>query len=69
MRKLLVVALVLFAMAFSFGFTAEQPQAKTKCWYECDCNGVALYCCRSGPIVSCKVLIDAPFECTQQAGC
>ena len=58
-------------MTFALGtIGADQPQAKgSNCWYQCDCNGVVLYCCRSGPIVSCKVVFNAPFGCTQQAGC
>jgi len=74
MRKLLVVALVVFALAFTLGiFTAPQSQAagggSTKCWYTCDCNGTVLYCCRYGAIVNCKVVVFAPIECTQQADC
>lgn len=70
MRKLLVVTLLVFIMALSIGFViTEQAQAKTRCSYECSCNGVVLYCCRTGPIVSCKIVLNAPIECTQQAGC
>lgn len=70
MRKLLVVAFLVFAMTFALGtLGADQPQAKGGCWYTCDCNGVTLYCCRSGPIVNCKVVFNAPIGCTQQAGC
>lgn len=70
MRKLVVVALLVFAMAFAASFMGvEQPQAASNCWYTCDCNGVTLKCCRSGSIVSCKVVFNSPIQCTQQAGC
>ena len=70
MKKLLVVALVVFAMAFGLAlFSADQPQAGTRCWYDCDCNGVTLYCCRTNGKVLCKIVLNSPVECTQQAGC
>ena len=70
MRKLVVVALLVFAIAFAASFVGvQQPQAATKCWYTCDCNGVTLKCCRYGAIVNCKVIVNSPVQCTQQAGC
>lgn len=70
MRKLLIVAFLVFAMTFALGtIGAEQPQAIGNCWYSCDCNGVVLYCCQIGQNVTCKVVFNAPFGCTQQAGC
>lgn len=70
MRKIITVALIVFALAFTFGISSDTPQAAgSKCWYSCDCNGTALYCCRTQGKVVCKVLIFSPIECTQQADC
>ena len=69
MRKFLIAALTMFALAFAIGLvTAEQPQAAT-CWYACDCNGTPLKCCKSGNVTTCKVVKDSPLQCTQGANC
>ena len=70
MRKLLVVALVVFALAFTLGLiTTPQSQAAGNCWYACDCAGKVLKCCQIGQSVSCKVVFNAPWGCTQQYDC
>jgi hypothetical protein len=69
MRKILIAALAVFSLAFAIGLiTAEHAQA-AKCWWQCGCNGEALYCCRSGPIVNCKVVVNPPINCPQVADC
>ncbi len=63
MKKFLISALVVFALALSIGLlTADNAQA-AKCWYSCAGNGEYLYCCRSGPIVQCKIVFSAPISC------
>jgi hypothetical protein len=60
MRRLLVVIVlvVAFASGVLFGLGAPDANAgKAKCWTSCE-NGVALECCRTGPIVLCKVLAE-----------
>lgn len=70
MRKLLIGSAIAMALGFGFSMaTVERAEAKTRCWYECGCNGEALYCCRTGGIVLCKVVIGAPIECPQIADC
>lgn len=70
MRKYLFGALAVFGLAFGITFSTAQPtQAGPKCWYDCGCNGTTLYCCRSGPIVNCKVVLNSPIQCPQVADC
>lgn len=75
MRKLLIVALLIFTVAFAVGFSVDTVAAKgggggsTNCYYTCDCNGVVLYCCRAQGKLQCKIVLYSPIECTQQAGC
>lgn len=70
MRKLLLGAALVFGLGFGLSLSTPAPtEAGTRCWYECGCNGEALYCCRTGPIVNCKVVLNAPIECPQIADC
>ena len=72
MRKLFVVTILVFALAFTFGFTSDTVQAKkpsSSCYYTCGCNGVPLYCCLTAFGVSCKVALWSPFQCPQIADC
>jgi hypothetical protein len=71
MRKVVIAVLAVFVLAFAVGLvTSDQAQAApTKCSYQCGCNGEVLYCCRTGPIVSCKIVLNGPIECTQSADC
>lgn len=58
MKKLLMVLVLVaaFAVGLGIGFTPTDANAgNTKCWTSCE-NGVALECCRIGPIVNCRVL-------------
>lgn len=60
MRKLLVVLVLVVAFAVGIGVGFGTPDAtaqKTKCWTTCE-NGVAIECCRTGPIVLCRVLAE-----------
>ena len=74
MRKLLIVALVIFTVAFAVGFSVDTVTAKggggsSNCYYTCSCNGVPLYCCTISGVTNCKVALFSPIQCTQQAGC
>jgi len=60
MRKVVVALLlvIVFAVGLSVGLMTPDVQAKnTRCWTVCD-GGVAMECCRIGPIVECRVLAD-----------
>jgi hypothetical protein len=59
MRKLVVVIVlvVAFAVGVGVGITPQAQAGKTKCWTECS-GGTLLECCRIGPIVNCRVLVD-----------
>ncbi len=70
MRKILIAALTVFALAFAVGMISTTPaQALTVCWYACDCNGTPLKCCKSGNVTTCKVVKNSPLQCTQGANC
>ncbi|HEX2897726.1 MAG TPA: hypothetical protein VHP63_06730 [candidate division Zixibacteria bacterium] len=73
MRKYLVAALTIFALALAIGMiTAEQPQAagpSPNCWWTCDCAGNPIYCCRSGNTTTCYIGKNAPIACTQGYNC
>ena len=63
MRKIIIAALAVFTLALAVGLvTADKAQA-AKCWYACAGDGEFLYCCRSGPVVLCKIVFSAPISC------
>lgn len=69
MRKYLIAALTVFAVAFAFALiTAEQPQA-ANCWWTCDCAGNPIYCCKSGNTTTCYLGKNPPIACTQGYNC
>jgi hypothetical protein len=54
MRKVIVTALVVFALAFAIGaYTPTVAQAGT-CYYTCSCTGTPLYCCVNNGVTTCK---------------
>lgn len=58
MRKLLAILVLVAAFAAGLGIGLTPTDVKaTKCWTTCN-NGVALECCRYGPIVNCRVLAE-----------
>lgn len=60
MRRLLVVLVLVIAFAVGVGIGVGTPDAtakNTKCWTECS-GGVLLECCRTGPIVNCRVMAE-----------
>ncbi len=67
MRKFIVVALIVFAMAFAIGATAPTSVNAANCYYTCSCTGTPLYCCKSGTVTTCKV--TKGFQCPQIITC
>jgi hypothetical protein len=76
MTRILILGLIVFCAAFSYGFSATPVQAEAAggggglfCWYQCGCNGVPQYCCFNAGGTSCKDAPWAPISCPQIADC
>lgn len=67
MRKILVAALVVFALALAMGATAPTPAQAGNCYYTCSCTGTPLFCCVSNGVTTCKLAHG--FYCPQIVTC
>jgi hypothetical protein len=66
LRKLLVLCLVVFAVAFAVGLSTPSADA-AQCYYKCSCAGEPLFCCIVNGVEWCAPAIG--FECIQRYDC
>jgi hypothetical protein len=55
MRKILVAALIVFALALAIGASAPTTTQAGTCYYTCSCTGTPLYCCVNNGVTTCKL--------------
>lgn len=68
MRKLLTVALTVFALAFTIGMLTPNDAGALFCAYRCSCDGFPMKCCvnRQG-VEKCQPTNN--FTCSGPLGC
>lgn len=67
MRKVLVAALIVFAMAFAISASAPTPVQAGSCYYTCSCTGAPLYCCVVNGVTTCSH--TSKIQCLQIITC
>ncbi|MFZ1685543.1 MAG: hypothetical protein WAU88_15610 [Candidatus Zixiibacteriota bacterium] len=67
MRKSLVIALTVFAMAFVAGMSVPTSAQAATCSHTCSCSGTPLYCCTTNGVTTCR--LDKGRYCPQVYTC
>ncbi len=67
MKNVLVIALVVFAMAFIAGMSVPTVAQAATCVHTCSCTGTPVYCCTTNGVTTCK--LDKNRYCPQIITC
>jgi hypothetical protein len=67
MRKVLLLALAVFAVAFIVGIQTPVTAQAATCVHTCSCTGTPVYCCTVNGVTTCK--LDKGRYCPQIITC